>query len=164
MINKSTKKTTKKITKKTTKKPLVKLVNISNGKQYKPSDKEKYMCAKHKQFFKEELFRWKSDIIKSNSLTNLLNSSDDSVSSADMVDQASSYTDKSVEMKALARSRKLIEKIEAALRRIKEDTYGYCEETSEPIGLKRLIARPVATLSIEAQEKHERDEKIYIED
>ena len=164
MINKFTKKTTKKITKKTTKKPLVKLVNISNGKQYKPSDKEKYMCAKHKQFFKEELFRWKSDIIKSNSLTNLLNSSDDSVSSADMVDQASSYTDKSVEMKALARSRKLIAKIEAALRRIKEDTYGYCEETSEPIGLKRLIARPVATLSIEAQEKHERDEKIYIED
>ena len=164
MINKSTKKTTKKITKKTTKKPLVKLVKISNGKQYKPSDKEKYMCAKHKQFFKEELFRWKSDIIKSNSLTNLLNSSDDSVSSADMVDQASSYTDKSVEMKALARSRKLIEKIEAALRRIKEDTYGYCEETSEPIGLKRLIARPVATLSIEAQERHERDEKIFIED
>jgi len=164
MINKSTKKTTKKITKKTTKKPLVKLVKISNGKQYKPSDKEKYMCAKHKQFFKEELFRWKSDIIKANSLTNLLNSSDDSVSSADMVDQASSYTDKSVEMKALARSRKLIEKIEAALRRIKEDTYGYCEETSEPIGLKRLIARPVATLSIEAQERHERDEKIFIED
>jgi DnaK suppressor protein len=164
MINKFTKKTTKKITKKTTKKPLVKLVKISNGKQYKPSDKEKYMCAKHKQFFKEELFRWKSDIIKSNSLTNLLNSSDDSVSSADMVDQASSYTDKSVEMKALARSRKLIEKIEAALRRIKEDTYGYCEETSEPIGLKRLIARPVATLSIEAQERHERDEKIFIED
>ena len=164
MINKSTKKTTKKITKKTTKKPLVKLVNISNGKQYKPSDKEKYMCAKHKQFFKEELFRWKSDIIKSNSLTNLLNSSDDSVSSADMVDQASSYTDKSVEMKALARSRKLIEKIEAALRRIKEDTYGYCEETSEPIGLKRLIARPVATLSIEAQERHDRDEKIFIDD
>ena len=164
MINKSTKKTTKKITKKTTKKPLVKLVKISNGKQYKPSDKEKYMCAKHKQFFKEELFRWKSDIIKSNSLTNLLNSSDDSVSSADMVDQASSYTDKSVEMKALARSRKLIAKIEAALRRIKEDTYGYCEETSEPIGLKRLIARPVATLSIESQERHERDEKIFIED
>ena len=164
MINKFTKKTTKKITKKTTKKPLVKLVNISNGKQYKPSDKEKYMCAKHKQFFKEELFRWKSDIIKSNSLTNLLNSSDDSVSSADMVDQASSYTDKSVEMKALARSRKLIEKIDSALRRIKDDTYGYCDETSEPIGLKRLMARPIATLSIESQERHERDEKIYIDD
>ena len=133
-------------------------------KKYTPSAKEKYMCAKHKKFFTEELLKWKKDIIKSNSLTNLLNSSDDNVASADMVDQASSYTDKSVEMKALARSRKLIEKIEAALRRIKDDTYGYCEETSEPIGLKRLIARPIATLSIEAQERHERDEKIFIED
>ena len=122
------------------------------------------MCAKHKQFFTEQLLRWKKDIIKSNSLTNLLNSSDDSVSSADMVDQASSYTDKSVEMKALARSRKLIEKIESALRRIQDDTYGYCGETSEPIGLKRLIARPVATLSTEAQERHERDEKIFVDD
>jgi DnaK suppressor protein len=86
------------------------------------------------------------------------------VSSADMVDQASSYTDQSVEMKALTRNRKLIEKIEAALRKITDDTYGYCEESSEPIGLKRLIARPIATLSIEAQEKHERNEKIYVED
>jgi DnaK suppressor protein len=81
-----------------------------------------------------------------------------------MVDQASSYTDKSVEMKALTRSRKLIEKIDSALRRIKGDTYGYCEETSEPIGLKRLMARPIATLSIESQERHERDEKIFIDD
>ena len=133
-------------------------------KKYSPGSKEKYMCAKHKKFFTEELLRWKRDIVKANNLGNLLNSSDDNVSSADMVDQASSYTDKSVEMKALARSRKLIEKIEAALRRIKNDTYGHCEETSEPIGLKRLIARPVATLSIEAQERHERDEKIFIED
>ena len=150
--------------KKPVKKSLVKVSKKSNKKRYIPSVKEKYMCAKHKQFFTEELLKWRKDIIKSNSLTNLLNSSDDNVSSADMVDQASSYTDKSVEMKALARSRKLIEKIEAALRRIKNDTYGYCEETSEPIGLKRLIARPVATLSIEAQERHERDEKIFIED
>ena len=133
-------------------------------KKYTPNSKEKYMCAKHKKFFIEELHRWKSDIIKSNILTNLLNSSDDSVSSADMVDQASSYTDKSVEMKALARSRKLVQKIESALRRIKDGTYGYCEETSEPIGLKRLVARPIATLSIEAQERHERDEKIFIDD
>ena len=153
-----------KSTKKTVKKSKIKTVKKTNSKRYVPSNTEKYMCPKHKQFFKEELFRWKSDIIKSNSLTNLLQSSDDSVSSADMVDQASSYTDKSVEMKALARSRKLIEKIESALRRIKDDTYGYCEETSEPIGLKRLVARPVATLSIEAQERHERDEKIYIDD
>ena len=163
-INKAIKKTAKKTVKKTVKKILIKIEKKTNGKQYIPNDKEKYMCAKHKEFFKEELLRWKSDIIKSNSLTNLLNSSDDSASSADMVDQASSYTDKSVEMKALDRSRKLIAKIESALRRIKDDTYGYCEETSEPIGLKRLIARPVATLSIEAQERHERDEKIYIED
>ena len=133
-------------------------------KKYTPTSKEKYMCVKHKKFFSDELVRWKKDIIKSNSLTNLLNASDDSVSSADMVDQASSYTDKSVEMKALTRSRKLIEKIDAALRRIKDGTYGYCEETSEPIGPKRLMARPVATLSIESQEKHERDEKIFNED
>ena len=133
-------------------------------KKYTPNSKEKYMCAKHKKFFSDELVKWKKDIIQSNSLTNLLNSSDDNVSSADVVDQASSYTDKSVEMKSLARSRKLIEKIDAALRRIKDGTYGFCVETSEPIGLKRLMARPIATLSIEAQEKHERDEKIFIDD
>ena len=133
-------------------------------KKYIPNSKEKYMCSKHKKYFTEELLKWKKEIIKSNNLGNLLNSTDDSVSSADMVDQASSYTDKSVEMKALNRSRKLISKINSALQRLKEGTYGYCQETGEPIGLKRLIARPVATLSIEAQEKHERDEKIFIED
>ena len=133
-------------------------------KKYIPSSKEKYMCAKHKKFFTDELLRWKSDINKANSLGNILNSNDDNVSSADVVDQASSYTDKSVEMKALNRSRKLISKINAALQRLKEGTYGYCEETGEPIGLKRLMARPVATLSIEAQERHERDEKIFIDD
>ena len=136
----------------------------STAKKYTPNSKEKYMCAKHKKFFTEELLKWKKDIIKTNNLVNLLNSSDDNVSSADVVDQASSYTDKSVEMKALNRSGKLISKINAALQRLKDGTYGFCEETGEPIGLKRLIARPVATLSIEAQEKHERDEKIFIED
>jgi DnaK suppressor protein len=133
-------------------------------KKYIPNSKEKYMCAKHKKFFAEELLSWKKDIIKANNLGNLLNSSDDSVSSADIVDQASSYTDKTVEMKALNRSRKLISKINSALLRLKDGTYGFCEDTGEPIGLKRLMARPVATLSIEAQEKHERDEKIFIED
>ena len=133
-------------------------------KKYIPNSKEKYMCSKHKKFFTDELLKWKKDIIKSNSLGNLLNSSDDNISSADMVDQASSYTDKSVEMKALNRSRKLILKINAALQRLKDGSYGFCEETGEPIGLKRLMARPVATLSIEAQERHERDEKIFIED
>ncbi len=133
-------------------------------KTYTPNSKEKYMCPKHKKYFNGELIKWKKDIIKANNLGNLLNSSDDNGSSADIVDQASSYTDKSVEMKALNRSRKLISKINAALLRLKEGSYGYCAETSEPIGLKRLMARPIATLSIEAQEKHERDEKIFIED
>ena len=133
-------------------------------KKYVPNSKEKYMCSKHKKFFSDELVRWKKDIIKANNLGNLLNSSDDSVSSADMVDQDSSYTDKTVEMKALNRSRKLISKINSALQRLKDGTYGYCAETGEPIGLKRLMARPVATLSIEAQEKHERDGKIFVED
>jgi len=136
----------------------------TSKKKYIPSSKEKYMCAKHKKFFTEELLKWKRDIIKANNLGNLLNSSDDNVSSADMIDQASSYTDKSVEMKALNRSRKLISKINSALQRIKGDTYGFCEETGAPIGIKRLIARPVATLSIEAQEKHERNEKVFIDD
>ena len=133
-------------------------------KIYIPSIKEKYICAKHKKYFTGELIKWKNDIIKANNLGNILNSSDDNVSSADIVDQASSYTDKSVEMKALNRSRKLISKINAALKRLKDGTYGYCEDTGEPIGLKRLIARPVATLTIEAQEKHERNEKIFIDD
>ena len=136
----------------------------TNKKKYVPSSKEKYMCAKHKKYFSDELIRWKKDIIKANNLGNLLNSSDDNVSSADMVDQASSYTDKTVEMKALNRSRKLISKINSALQRLKDGSYGFCEESGEPIGLKRLMARPVATLSIEAQEKHERDEKIFVED
>tara|TARA_Y100001970_G_scaffold218853_1_gene268479 strand:+ start:1207 stop:1629 length:423 start_codon:yes stop_codon:yes gene_type:complete len=136
----------------------------SPKKPYVPSVKEKYMCAKHKKYFTQELIKWRKEIIKTNNLSNFLNSSDDNISSADIVDQASSYTDKSVEMKSLNRSRKLIEKIDSALRKIKEGTYGFCEETSEPIGLKRLIARPIATLSIEAQERHERKEKIYVDD
>ena len=135
-----------------------------NKKKYIPNIKEKYMCAKHKKFFTEELIRWKKDIIKSNNIGNIINSSDDNVSSADILDQASSHTDKTVELKALNRSKKLIGKIDSALRKIKDGTYGYCEETGEPIGLKRLIARPIATLTIEAQEKHERDEKIFIDD
>ena len=140
------------------------MVRSITKKKYIPNSKEKYMCAKHKKFFTDQLLNWKKDIIKANNLGNLLNSGDDNVSSADIVDQASSLTDKSVEMKALNRSRKLILKINSALQRLKEGTYGFCEETGEPIGLKRLMARPVATLTIEAQERHERDEKIFIDD
>ena len=121
------------------------------------------MCTKHRAYFKQKLIEWKNDIIKSNSQA--LYSSDlvDNTSSPDIVDQASSYTEKSVEMRTVNRQIKLISKIDAALKRLKEGTYGFCEETGEAIGLKRLIARPIATLSIAAQEKHEREEKIYAE-
>ena len=130
-------------------------------KKYIPNNKEKYMCAKHKKFFTEKLIAWRKEIVKSNNESVVLNNLDDNSSSADIVDQASSYTEKTVEMRASNRRRKLVNKIDSALRRIKNDTYGYCEETGEPIGLKRLIARPIATLSIEAQEKHEKNEKIF---
>ena len=134
-----------------------------NEKKYIPSNKEKYMCAKHRKFFTEKLIAWRKEIVKSNNNSAVLSTLDDNSSSADIVDQASSYTEKTVEMRASNRRRKLVNKIDAALRRIKSDTYGYCEETGEPIGLKRLIARPIATLSIQAQERHEQEEKIYIE-
>ena len=137
---------------------------IKISKTYIPKDTEKYMCEKHLSFFKIKLTEWKKELVKANNEALYNGSMDDNSVSADIVDQASSYTDKTVEMRALTRSRKLVEKIDSALRRLKEGSYGYCEETSEPIGLKRLIARPIATLSIEAQEKHERDEKIFIED
>jgi len=137
------------------------LVRIS--KKYIPNKKEKYMCEKHKAYFRQKLTEWKNDIIKSNSQA--LYSSDlvDNSFSPDIVDQASSYTEKSVEMRTVNRQIKLISKIDAALKRLKDGTYGFCEETGEAIGLKRLIARPIATLSIAAQEKHEREEKIYAE-
>ncbi len=141
---------------------MVKKTNIK--KKYIPNSKEKYMCSKHKKFFTEELLNWKKDIIKANNLGNLLNSSDDNVSSADIVDQASSYTEKNVEMRAINRQIKLISKIESALKKIQDGTYGFCEDTGEPIGLKRLMARPVATLCIAAQEKHEKDEKVHADD
>ena len=132
-------------------------------KKYIPNNKEKYMCAKHKKFFAEKLIAWRKEIVKSNNESVVLNNLDDNSSSADIVDQASSHTEKTVEMRASNRRRKLVNKIDAALRRIKDDTYGYCEDTGEPIGLKRLIARPIATFCIEAQEKHEKEEKIYVE-
>ena len=133
-------------------------------KKYIPNSKEKYMCLKHKKFFAEELLKWKKDLKRSNNEAIFQASMDDNSASADIVDQASSYTEKNVEMRAINRQIKLISKIDGALKKIQDGTYGFCEETGEPIGLKRLIARPVATLSIEAQERHERDEKIFIDD
>ena len=135
------------------------MVKIS--KNYEPKLTEKYMCEKHKAYFKKKLNEWKSEIIKTNNEALYNGSLDDNSVSADIVDQASSYTDKTVEMKAINRQIKLISKIDQALTRIKNDTYGFCLETGEPIGIKRLIARPVAELCIAAQEKHEKEEKVY---
>jgi len=135
------------------------MVKIS--KNYAPKLTEKYMCEKHKAYFKKKLNEWKSEIIKTNNEALYNGSLDDNSVSADIVDQASSYTDKTVEMKAINRQIKLISKIDQALNRIKDGTYGFCAETGEPIGLKRLIARPVAELCIAAHEKHEKEEKVY---
>ena len=129
-------------------------------KKYIPNEKEKYMCEKHKTYFKKRLIDWRNEIVESNTKGLYLNEVDREISSPDIVDQASSQTEKTVEMRTLNRQIKLLSKIDKALKRIKDNTYGFCEETGEPIGLKRLIARPVATLSIEAQEKHEKNEKI----
>jgi len=119
------------------------------------------MCEKKKKYLKKKLTEWKSEIIKSNNQALYNNSLDNNGTSADIVDQASTYTDKNVEMRAINRQIKLISKIDQALKKIKDDTYGYCAETGEPIGIKRLIARPIATLCIAAQEKHEKEEKVY---
>ena len=130
-------------------------------KKYIPNEKEKYMCEKHKVYFKKKLIEWRNEIVESNTKGLYLNEVDREISSADIVDQASSQTEKTVEMRTLNRQIKLLSKINKAIKRIDNDTYGYCEETGEPIGIKRLIARPIATLSIEAQEKHEKNEKIF---
>ena len=138
------------------------MVKIS--KTYIPKEKEKYMCAKHLAFFKKKLTDWKVELIKTNNDALYNSSMDDNSTSADIVDQASSYTEKNVEMRAINRQIKLISKIDSALKRIQNGTYGFCEDTGEPIGLKRLMARPVATLSIAAQEKHEKEEKVFADD
>ena len=122
-------------------------------KKYVPNSKEKYMCAKHKKYFTERLTSWRKEIIKSNNESVILANIDDNVSSADIVDQASSQTEKTVELRSSNRRRKLVNKIDQALNKIKDGTYGYCEETG----------RPIATLSIEAQERHEKEEKIYVD-
>ena len=134
---------------------------IKISKTYVPKDKEKYMCAKHIVFFKKKLTEWKAELVKTNNEALHNSSMDDNSASADIVDQASSYTEKNVEMRAINRQIKLISKIDSALKRVKDGTYGFCQETGDLIGLKRLMARPVATLSISAQEKHEKEEKVF---
>ena len=137
---------------------------VKISKTYVPKDTEKYMCEKHKVFFRMRLTEWKKELVKANNEALYFGSMDDNSISADIVDQASSYTDKNVEMKAINRQIKLISEIDKALLRIKDETYGYCLDTAEPIGLKRLMARPVAKYTIAAQEKHEKNEKVHADD
>jgi DnaK suppressor protein len=137
---------------------------IKISKNYTPKDTEKYMCDKHLSFFKIKLTEWKKELVKANNEALYHGSIDDNSVSADIVDQASSYTDKAVEMKAINRQIKLISKIDQALLRVRDGIYGFCAETAETIGLKRLMARPVAELCIAAQEKHEKEEKVYADD
>jgi len=132
-------------------------------KDYSPSEKEPFMNAKQKEFFRRKLLAWRSDIIQETKET-LNNLQKEVVNFSDLADRAYSETDRSLELRARDRQRKLISKIDEALSRIDDGSYGYCEETGESIGLKRLIARPIATLSIDSQERHERKEKVYRED
>ena len=135
------------------------LINmVKKIKNYKPTQKEKFMNAKMRNYFKQKLINWKNELLKESSQT-LNNLQSDNEAKADITDRASEEIDRSFELRTRDRERKLINKINAALQRIEDGSYGYCEETGEPIGLKRLEARPVATLSIEAQEMHEKAEK-----
>ena len=161
---KTKKKVLKSKTKIATKSKIVIKAPIKISKNYLPKDTEKYMCEKHKVFFRIKLTDWKKELVKANNEALYNGSMDDNSISADVVDQANSYTDKNVEMKAINRQIKLISEIDKALLRIKDDTYGYCLDTAEPIGLKRLMARPVAKYTIAAQEKHEKNEKVFAED
>jgi len=134
-----------------------------DGKVYRPSDKEPFMNERQREYFRLKLLDWREDILKEARET-LQHLQDESQNHPDLADRASSETDRAIELRARDRQRKLIAKIDAALQRIEDGTYGYCEETGEPITLKRLEARPIATLSIEAQERHERRERVYRDD
>ena len=129
-------------------------------KNYRPTDKEPFMNERQKEYFRHKLLGWKEEILKESRIT-LLTLQQENVNHPDLADRASSETDRAIELRARDRQRKLIAKIDAALQRIEDNSYGYCEETGEPISLKRLEARPIATLSVEAQERHERRERVY---
>jgi len=132
-------------------------------KLYHPTDKEPFMNERQREYFRMKLLGWREAILKEARET-LQHLQDDNQNHPDLADRASSETDRAIELRARDRQRKLIAKIDAALQRIEDGTYGYCEETGEPISLKRLEARPIATLSIEAQERHERRERVYREE
>ena len=129
-------------------------------KNYQPSDDEPFMNAKQREYFRRHLLAWREELLRETNNT-LHNLQEESLQSPDIADRASAETDRAVELRTRDRERKLVQKLDEALQRIKNGSYGYCEETGEPIGLRRLEARPIATLSLEAQERHERREKIY---
>ena len=130
---------------------------------YRPSDGEPFMNERQRTYFRSKLLAWKEEILRQNRET-LQGMHEENVQYADIADRATSETDRALELRARDRERKLIAKIDAALARIEDGSYGYCEETGEPIGLKRLDARPIATLTVEAQERHERNERVHRED
>jgi DnaK suppressor protein len=131
--------------------------------EYKPSEKETFMNERQREYFRRKLGRWRDDILRESRET-LQQLQTEREHLPDLADRASTETDRSIELRARDRQRKLITKIDAALSRIDDGTYGYCEETGEPISLRRLEARPIATLSLEAQERHERAERVYRDD
>ena len=137
--------------------------SIVLSENYRPSDSEPFMNERQRHYFRTKLLAWKEDIVRQTRET-LQGMHEETIQYADLADRATSETDRALELRARDRQRKLISKIDAALARIEDGTYGYCEETGEPIGLKRLDARPIATLSLEAQERHERRERIHRED
>lgn len=139
------------------------MIEDTDFSSYVPSDNEDFMNVKQRTYFRGKLVDWRNDILKEARET-LDHLAEESANHPDVADRASSETDRAIELRARDRQRKLIGKIDAALGRIDDGTYGYCEETGEPISLKRLDARPIATLSIEAQERHERREKVYRDD
>jgi DnaK suppressor protein len=135
-------------------------IEVPVDAEYVPDGPERFMCARQREFFRQKLISWKEAILRESRGT-LVHMQEETQNVADLADRASAETDRALELRTRDRQRKLIAKIDAALRRIDEGTYGYCEETGEPISLKRLSARPIATLSLEAQEKHERREKVH---
>jgi DnaK suppressor protein len=138
-------------------------MSLALDQGYQPHDNEPFMNERQVEYFRQKLLNWKDDILKESRET-LGHLQDENHILPDIADRASSETDRSLELRTRDRQRKLISKIDSALKRIAEGTYGYCEETGDPIGLKRLDARPIATLSIEAQERHEKRERVYRDD
>ncbi|MBL8573851.1 MAG: RNA polymerase-binding protein DksA [Hyphomicrobiaceae bacterium] len=138
-------------------------MSIELTMEYRPSDTEPFMNERQREYFRAKLLAWKDDILKESRET-LNHLAEENTNHPDLADRATSEADRAIELRARDRQRKLIAKIDAALKRIEDGSYGYCEETGEPISLKRLDARPIATLSIEAQERHERREKVYRDD